>query len=76
MADEQRNAEKVSILEGDSIIEDLIAISFYDSKPVHFLSSTISEIKWNIVSKIIFSKNLDKKVLESGGGQNSFGDST
>ena len=28
MADEQRNAEKVSILEGDSIIEDLIAISF------------------------------------------------
>ena len=54
---------KVAILEGDSIIEDLIAISFYDSKPVYFLSSTISEIKWNTVSKRIFSKNLDKKVL-------------
>ena len=29
MADEQRNTVKVAILEGDSIIEDLIAISFY-----------------------------------------------
>ena len=53
----------MAILEGDSIIEDLIAISFYDSKPVYFLSSTISEIKWNTVSKKILSKNLDKKLF-------------
>jgi len=63
LADEQRNTVKVAILEGDSIIEDLIAISFYDSKPVYFLSSTISEIQWNTVTKKVFSKNLDKKVL-------------
>ena len=36
LADEQRNIVKVAILEGDSIIEDSIAIIIYDYKPVIF----------------------------------------
>ena len=41
IADEHRNTVKVAVLEGDSIIKDLVDISFYDSKPVYFLSSVI-----------------------------------
>ena len=50
LADEQHNTVKVVILEGDSLVEDLIDISSHDSKPIYFLSIIISEIKWNIVA--------------------------
>ena len=62
VAEEQRNTVKVAVLEGDKTIQDLVAISFYDSKPVYFLSSVVPEIKWNTVTKNIYSKSLDKKV--------------
>jgi len=62
MADKQRNTVKAAILEGGSIVEDLIAISFYDSKPVYFLSTVIPEVKWSTVSRNTFSKVLEKKV--------------
>ena len=51
MADEQRNTVKVSVLDGDSTIKDLVAILFYDYKPVCFLSSVIPEVKWSTVNK-------------------------
>ena len=51
LADEQRNTVKVAVLKGDSSIKDLVAISFYDSKPVYFLSSVIPEVKWSTVHK-------------------------
>ena len=46
----------------DSIIGDLVAHSFYDSKPVCFLSSAIMYVKWNIILKKVYSKKLGKKV--------------
>jgi len=62
MADEQRNTVKVAVLDGDSAIKDLVAISFYDSKPVYFLSSVIPEVKWSTVNKKVYSKALNKKI--------------
>ena len=62
MADEQRNTVKVAVLDGDSTIKDLVAISFYDSKPVYFLSSVIPEVKWSTVNKKVYSKLLNKKI--------------
>ena len=62
MADEQRNTVKVAVLENDTTIKDLVAISFYDSKPVYFLSTVIPEVKWTAVSKHIFSKTLQRKI--------------
>ena len=62
LADEQRNTVKVAVLKGDSSIKDLVAISFYDSKPVYFLSSVIPEVKWSTVHKKVYSKVLDKKI--------------
>ena len=41
------------VLNGDSTIQDLVAIYFFDSKPVHFLSTVFPEIKWIQVNKIL-----------------------
>ena len=57
-----RNTVKVAVLEGDDVIEDLVAISYYDSKPVYFLSTVVNEIRWETVTKKVFSKKLQKKI--------------
>jgi len=62
VSDEKRNTVTFALLENDSKIEDLVAVSFYDSKPVYFLSTVIPEVKWTIVSKKVFSKLLQRKV--------------
>ena len=45
VADETRNTVKVAVLEYDSSSTNLLAISYYDSKPVYFLSTVIPEVK-------------------------------
>ena len=59
-----RNNVKVAVLEGDSAIEDLIAISYYDSKPVYFLSTVIPDISWHTCGKQVYSKNLNQQVTK------------
>lgn len=51
IADENKNKINVVVLEGDSIVKDLVAISFDDSKSVYFLSTVMSKIKWITVKK-------------------------
>ena len=34
----------MAVLNGDKIVKDLVAISFYDSKPVYFFSAVIPEV--------------------------------
>ena len=63
IADEIRNTVKVAVLNGDKTVKDLVAISFYDSKPVYFLSTVIPEVKWTKINKKIYSKNLNRKVV-------------
>ena len=60
--DEQRNTIKVAVLECDPLIKDLVAISYYDTKPVYFLSSVIEDVRWIVKSREIYSKKLEKKV--------------
>ena len=36
---------KVAVLKGDSLCENLVATSVYDTKPVHFLSMMCDNIK-------------------------------
>ena len=61
IADEHQNAVKAAVLEGDSIIKDLVAISLYDSQPVYFLSSVILYVKWTQFWKKVYGKKLDRK---------------
>ena len=53
---------KVAVLEGDPLINHLVAISYYDTKPVYFLSTVIEDVRWIVKSREIYSKNLEKKV--------------
>ena len=64
MLEAVRNTVRVAVLEGDEQINDLVAISFYDSKPVYFLSTVVPEIKWEVCGKKIFSKQLKEKVTK------------
>ena len=57
VVDETRNTVKVAVLENDSSITNLLAISYYDSKPVYFLSTVIPEVKWITVTKKCTVKN-------------------
>ena len=35
-----------AVLVGDEVVPDLVAVSYYDQKPVHFLSTICESIKW------------------------------
>ena len=59
---EVKNTVKVAVLEGDNTCKDLVAISYYDSKPVYFLSTVVKDIEWETVTKKVFSKQLQKKL--------------
>ena len=41
-----RNTVKVAILKGDSVCQNLICVSLYDSKPVYLLTNACGEVKW------------------------------
>ena len=47
---------KVAVLKGDPDIKDLVAISYYDSKPVYFLTTVLQNVKWNMLTKRVFNK--------------------
>lgn len=60
--DEVRNTVKVAVLEGDPVAKDLLAISFYDTKPVYFLSTVLEHVKWLKMSRKIYSRTMQTKV--------------
>ena len=49
-------------MEGDPVANDLLAISFYDTKPVYFLSTVVEDVKWLNMSRKIYSKTMQQKV--------------
>ena len=57
-----RGTTRAAVLKGDSLCENLVAVSVYDTKPVHFLSMMCDNIKWVKKSRLIYDKKLNKKV--------------
>ena len=53
---------KAAVLEGDPVIPNLVAVSYYDSKPVHFLSTICQSIKWIQLERQVF--NVDSEKVE------------
>ena len=45
---------KAAILQGDPDVPDLVAVSYYDQKPVNFLSTICETIKWVQCEKPVF----------------------
>ena len=50
-----RNTVKVAILKGDSVCQNLICVSLYDSKPVYLLTNACTEVKWIKKSRKVYS---------------------
>ena len=50
---------KSAVLTGDDACPNLIAFSVYNSKPVHFLSTASTEIKWITKDRKIFDYSVD-----------------
>ena len=53
---------KASVLVGDSKCKCLVVLSFYDSKPVYFISNACEIIKWKKKNRKLWHKEKGKKV--------------
>ena len=51
---------KAAVLEGDHKVPNLVAVSYYDQKPVHFLSTICESIKWIQCEKPVFCIETEK----------------
>ena len=60
-----RHTIKVAVLEGDTAIDDLVPILYYNSKPIYFLSTVVHDVSWKSYAKRIYSKLENKKVTKS-----------
>ena len=56
----EKGTVKVVVLKGDPTCTDLVAILYYDSKPIYFLSTVLQNVKWNMLTKRVFNKGLHK----------------
>ena len=55
-----RGTVKAAVLEGDSEMPDLVAVSYYNQKPVHFLSTICESIKWIQCEKKVYCVDTDQ----------------
>ena len=55
-----RGTVKAAVLQGDPEVPDLLAVSYYDQKPVHFLSTICQKIKWVQCEKKVFCVESDQ----------------
>ena len=55
-----RNTVKAAVLKGDPKCPGLVAVSVYDTKPVHFLSMVCDKIKWLIKSRPVYDKTVSQ----------------
>ena len=51
---------KAAVLQGDPEVPDLLAVSYYDQKPVHFLSTICQKIEWVQCEKKVFCVESDQ----------------
>ena len=49
-----RGTCKAAVLQGDPDVPDLVAVSYYDQKPVHFLSTICEEIQWIVKQRQVY----------------------
>ena len=45
---------KAAVLDGDPDVPNLVAVSYYDQKPVHFLSTICESIHWIQCQKQVY----------------------
>mmetsp|Transcript_5063 Transcript_5063/g.5753 ORF Transcript_5063/g.5753 Transcript_5063/m.5753 type:complete len:141 (+) Transcript_5063:1612-2034(+) len=61
-SEEAKGTSKVAKLVRDAKCKDILAISYYGSKPIYLLSTVVDEVKWDENQKRVYSKALNKLV--------------
>ena len=51
---------KVAVLKNDPDMKDLVAISYYDSKPIYFLTTVLKSVKWTTLTKKVYNPQTSK----------------
>ena len=54
---------KAVILEGNPDCPNLVSISIYNTKSIHYLSMVSDKLKWKRVSKLVFNVNTGETAL-------------
>jgi len=57
-----RGKVKAAVLHEEPAMSDLVAMSIYDNKPVHFLSMTCQSIKWLVKSRQVWNHEARRMV--------------
>lgn len=60
-----RGTVKAAVLEGDDEVDNFVAVSCYDQKPVYFITTMAECIKWVIKQKKVYSIRLQELVTIS-----------
>jgi hypothetical protein len=55
-----RGTVKAAVLDGDPSVPNLVAVSYYDQKPVHFLSTICESIRWIQCERLVYCVDTDK----------------
>jgi len=56
-----KNMANIAVLKGEPGIDDLVAISYYDSKLVYFFSTVIKHVSWTVMEKMVFNRSTQVK---------------
>ncbi len=62
-AQAKRGTTKAAHLTNSTKCPDLLAVSLYDTKPVHLLSRTAKEVRWIVKQREVWSAEVQKKVM-------------
>ena len=62
-AEKLRGATKAARLVHSLACPDLVAMSMYDTKPVHILSMTTECVRWDVKERLVWSTAIQKKAI-------------
>jgi hypothetical protein len=63
LAEATRGTTKAARLSGSSKCPDLLAVSLYDTKPVHILSTAAKEVRWIVKQRGVWSAAAQKRAM-------------
>ena len=55
-----RGSVKAAVLKGDSVVKDMVAFAVYDTKPVHFISTAATSLKWKEKKRRVYNTRSNK----------------
>ena len=58
-----RGSVKAAVLKDDAKVKDMVAFSVYDTKPVHFISTAATSLKWVKKQRTVFDTRTSQSII-------------